>query len=83
MNKLKKQPQPLIYENSLKVAIAREYLTSDLGCGKLGAKYNLSLNTIRHFVRWYRAKYPDGVVPEQTIPPKQSNTDKALKEANL
>jgi transposase-like protein len=83
MQNLKKQGKPVIYDNSLKVAIAREYLTSDLGCGKLGAKYGLSLNTVRHFVRWYKTKYPDGIVLEQTPVPRQSDPDKALKEANL
>lgn len=83
MQNLKKQGKPIIYDNNLKIAIAREYLTSDLGFGKLGAKYDLPLNTVRHFVRWYKAKYPDGIVPEQTSVPIQSNTDKALKEANL
>ena len=83
MNKLKKQGKPVIYENSLKVAISREYLTSDLGFGKLGAKYGLSADTVRFFVKWYRTKYPDGVVPEQIAVPKQNDADKALKEANL
>ena len=83
MDKLKKQRQPQIYENSLKIAIAREYLTSNLGWGKLGAKYGLSRDTVHYFVKWYHAKYPDGVVPEEPSEPKQTDTDKALKEANL
>ena len=83
MQNLKKQGKPIIYDNSLKIAIAREYLTSDLGFGRLGAKYGLTVNTIRHFVRWYKSKYPDGMIPEQTSVPAQINTDKALKEANL
>ena len=83
MNKLKKQGTPLIYENSFKIAIAREYLTSNLGRGKLGAKYGLSASTIQYFVKWYKAKYPEGIVPEETAVPKPSETDKALKEANL
>ena len=82
MNKLKQGP-PAIYENNLKVAVAREYLTSDLGAGKLGAKYGLSADTVNWFVKWYRGKYPDGVIVEETASPQQSDTDKALKEANL
>ena len=38
MNKLKQGSQG-IYANSLKIAVAREYLTSNLGAGTLGAKY--------------------------------------------
>jgi hypothetical protein len=83
MNKLKKQGKPVIYDNSLKVALAREYLTSELGFGKLGVKYGLSEDTVRYFVNWYKTKYPDGIVAEQTAVPQQSDADKALKEANL
>ena len=83
MNKIKKQGQPNIYENSLKIAIAREYLTTDLGCGRLGSKYGLKGDTVQYFVKWYKAKYPDGIVPEDIPSLKHSDSDKALKEANL
>jgi transposase-like protein len=83
MNKSKLHGKPLVYDNSLKIAIAREYLTSDLGVGRLGAKYGLSASTVQYFVKWYRAKYPDNLIPEETSVPLQSDTDKALKEANL
>lgn len=83
MNKLNKHGHPVIHDNNLKIMVAREYLTSDLGCTRLGVKYGLSQYTVKYFVRWYRAKYPEGIVPEETAIPKQSATDKALKEANL
>ena len=83
MNKSNKYGHPVIYENNLKIAIAREYLTSDLGCDRLGVKYSLSGDTVKYFVKWYRAKYPDGFVAQENPVVKQSETDKALKEANL
>ena len=83
MKKQNNQSQPLIYENSFKIAVAREYLTSDLGAGTLGAKYGLPKDTVKYFVKWYKAKYPQGIVSEETGTPQQSDTDKALKEANL
>jgi len=83
MNKQKDRGQPLIHENSFKIAVAREYLTSDLGAARLGAKYGLSKDSVKYFVKWYRAKYPEGIVPEEADAPGQSETDKALKEANL
>ena len=55
-----------IYDNSFKVAVAREYLTSKLGYGKLAKKHGLSLITVRHFVKWYKAHYPDIQHPPQT-----------------
>ena len=60
MSKKIQEGRPVIYENSLKIAVAREYLTSQLSYGNLAAKYNLRLDTIRHFVKWYKARYPDG-----------------------
>ena len=83
MNKLKKAGRTPIYQNSQKISIVHEYLTSDLGYGKLGAKYGLSLSTVRHFVDWYREKYPDGIVSEPQAVPIQIETNKALQEAHL
>ena len=53
------------YDASLKIAVAREYLTTDLGFTKLAKKYNLPGEaTARHFLRWYRKKYPEGTIDE-------------------
>ena len=82
MNKLKKGMAP-IYENSLKIAVAREYLTSELGAGALGVKYGLSKDSVKWFVKWYKDKYPEGIVREESIIPKETDAAKALKEANL
>jgi transposase-like protein len=86
-----KQGRDPIYETSLKVAIAREYLTSDLGYTKLAKKYNLPGEfTVRYFVKWYRKRYPDPVdqqVPGNAVKVDNSATngdlEKQLKEANL
>lgn len=71
------------YGNELKIAIAREYYSSDLGYGSLGKKYNIPTGTVQDFVEWYRKKYPDGVVEE--TPPDQTTRsgNKELEEANL
>ena len=53
------------YDASLKIAVAREYLTTDLGFTKLAKKYNLPGEaTARHFLRWYRKKYPEEIIDE-------------------
>ena len=83
MKKSKSIGGPVTYENSIKIAIAREHVTSDLGYQKLAAKHGLSKATVQYFVKWYRAKYPDGIVPPDTPNSKPNDTDKALKEANL
>ncbi|OIQ67805.1 hypothetical protein GALL_506150 [mine drainage metagenome] len=48
---------PPIYANSLKIAVAREYLTSNLSAGELRKKYNLPYSDcVHYFVRWYKNK---------------------------
>jgi transposase-like protein len=82
----KQQGRQDVYDPAFKIAIAREYLTTSLGFTKLAKKYNLPGEaTARHFLRWYRTKYPDGVI-EQTVGVHNTELpteDKALKEANL
>lgn len=80
-----------VYETSLKVAIAREYLTSDLGYTKIARKYNLPGEfTVRYFVKWYRKRYPDPVQQVEPLNPVKAEAtlnnrdlEKQLKEANL
>ena len=82
----KQQGREDVYDPVFKIAIAREYLTTSLGFTKLAKKYNLpSEATARHFLRWYRRKYPNGTV-EETVEVKDIEmpaVDKELKEANL
>jgi transposase-like protein len=83
-----KRGSPGKYPPDLKIAIAREYLSSDLGYGALGAKYGYSDKTIAHFVKWYRGHYAADIM---TIVPSSAVADtkedkavsKQLAEANL
>jgi len=59
-NKLGRTP---IYDNAVKVAIAREYLTGNLGYTALAKKYGLALHTVKGFIRWYRKYYPEDLQP--------------------
>ena len=78
-----------IYESDLKIAIAREYLTSSLGYGELASKHCLSLETVRHFVKWYRKHYAQETQPPQPIttdplaPSQNKQLAAELKQANL
>jgi transposase-like protein len=89
MSSTNKQGRTPIYEASLKIAVAREYLTSNLGYGKLAQKYGLKgADTVREFVKWYKKRYPEGQqqqlpeVSEQTgIVDKHAGNDP--QEANL
>jgi transposase-like protein len=89
--KMKKlRGKPLIYSNELKIAVAREYLTSNLGYGRLAEKHGLSRATVAFIVKWYKATYPEGEVKtttEEQAPSGDSSELAALrrqlKEAQL
>ena len=82
-----------IHDNILKIAVAREHLSSDLGYKKLAIKYDLSgPSTVKHFVKWYKANYPTGEIPavqpaQQTEQPTTTSEveelRKQLQQANL
>jgi transposase-like protein len=79
---------PWKYPPDLKIAIAREYLSSNLGYGALGAKYGYPVRTVLHFVKWYRKHYPDDLgLIAPSVPVANTVEDKAaskqLAEANL
>ncbi len=83
-----KRGAPGKYPPDLKIAIAREYLSSDLGYGALGVKYGYSAITIVHFVKWYRDHYPGDPVakaPSSAVAdtPEDKAVSKQLTEANL
>ena len=75
-----------IHQAELKIAIAREYLTSSLGYGELAAKHGLSHRSVRHFVQWYHKHY-DSVKQELPRDTSSASENKQLteelKQANL
>ena len=84
--------RPLVYENSFKIMVAREYLSSKLGSGKLAKKHNLPTgDTVRYFVKWYKANYPDGQEPnlsnmavqDPAISTEVEELRKQLQQSNL
>jgi transposase-like protein len=89
MSSTNKEGKPPIYDPGFKVAVAREYLTTHAGYGKLAVKYGLrGPGTVKFFVDWYKRKYPDGIVQQSpaALPAsaiRDSQKDKQLQEANL
>src|SRR5687767_1028897 len=44
-----------IYDESLKIAVARDYLTGNLSYSQVAEKYNLpGGDVVRYFVKWYQ-----------------------------
>jgi transposase-like protein len=82
-----------IHDNILKIAVAREYLSSDLGYKKLSIKYDLpGPSTVQHFVKWYKANYPTGEMPsvqpmqqgeQHTVTSEVEELRKQLQHADL
>lgn len=80
MQKRSKRKNVGKYATPLKIAVAREYLTSELGYKGLGIKYGIPTSSVCDFVKWYREKYGDGT--EGT--PGAEGVDKGpMDEANL
>ena len=85
-----KQGRAPTYDNAFKIAIAREYLSSNLGYGALAKKYNLpEAKTVDWFVKWYKRNYSEDLQeqakPESITADLNNNTQLStqLKEANL
>ena len=85
-----KQGRTPIYENKFKIALAHEYLTTNLGYGAIAKKYGLpGADTVRHFVNWYKKNYKDAAssagIAEQPLTNEvhSQQLEKQLKEANL
>lgn len=88
MSSTYKQGRIPIHEAGFKIAVAREYLTSNLGYGQLASKYGLKLTTVRFFVKWYKDQYPlleSDAEPQSEKEPSANDISlqKQLKEANL
>lgn len=82
---------PPIHDSSLKIAVARDFLTSELGTSEIARKYGLTRSQVSHFVSWYRKRYGDNPSAElltdsadstaQTAEEKELK--KQLSDANL
>ena len=86
MSTVKKQGRDFLYAPSLRIAIAREYLTGDLGYGKLAKKHSLKLTTVKSFVKWYKdhcseVQHEPCIEEENPLPTKPEQ--KQLTEAHL
>ncbi|RZL17171.1 MAG: transposase [Pedobacter sp.] len=84
MEKPKKGAQQgtsVTYEDSFKIAVAREYLEGKLSQAQLGRKYGLSSGeVVRYFVNWYK-KYNSQAEVSESGSRLESNADQNLQEA--
>lgn len=70
-----------VYDNAFKVAVSREYLTSNYSYSSLAKQHNLpGPKTVEGFVRWYKKHYG----PDMNQPVKvQSLASEGLNEKQL
>ncbi|ADY50892.1 hypothetical protein Pedsa_3733 [Pseudopedobacter saltans DSM 12145] len=73
-----------LFEDSFKIAVAREYILGDYSASQVGKKYNLNSDNVFYFVKWYNKHHPDPA-PETSSPAEltPSNTAKLEEELAL
>lgn len=82
--------QPVTYDESFKIAVAREYLEGKLSQAQLGRKHGLnSGEVVRYFVNWYKkhlvADQPNIVQSDDQLLPDtpEHRLQEELRLANL
>ena len=84
MDKPKKMGKPPIYSPELKIAVAREYLSGNLGYGMLAKKHNLkSGDCVRYMVSWYQKRHSNATETTADNQPGCGNEIKLLQQADL
>ena len=71
-----------IYEDNLKIVIAKDYIQGKYSYRQLGLKYNLSGETVRYFVRWYQEVFSEAEATSPVVLSAESNED-LVKELAL
>jgi transposase len=82
------------YDESLKIAVARAYLTGNLSYNQIARKYKLrDGDVVRYFVKWYQKHYQLELSQTNTSPPasneqhadsqQQRELEKELSDARL
>jgi transposase-like protein len=53
-----------VYDQSFKIAVVREYVSGEYSLAQVGARHNLSRDTVHHFIQWYKKHFPEPTLPE-------------------
>lgn len=75
-----------VYDESFKIAVAKEYIDGELSHGQLAKKYGLSgEHTVRHFLRFYEKWQQELPLPMDKASPNQQEItlEKELAMAKL
>jgi len=69
-----------IYEDSFKIAVARDYLDGNLSQLQVAQKHGIGLKTMYHFMHWYRKHLPEGTEEPQSSSVPLPAPDQLVKE---
>lgn len=71
-----------IYDEGLKIAVARAYITGNLSFSQIAEKFKITggREVVGGFVKWYRKHYQDELLPPNTSPPNSSQKDNSSIE---
>jgi transposase-like protein len=70
-----------VYDQSFKIAVAREYVSGEYSLAQVGARHNLSRDTVHTFVQWYQKNYPEPTLPEVVQePPSETKPVRTVAE---
>lgn len=74
-----------VYDDSLKIAVARDYLTGNLSLAQVAEKYNMpgKKDTVGHFVKWYRKHYQSKPLQTDSSPPVVNDIDQPKSSKEL
>jgi len=69
-----------IYDDSFKIAVARDYLEGNLSQLQVAQKYGINITTMYHFMHWYRKHQPDCTEEPQSSSVQLPAPDQLAKE---
>lgn len=69
-----------IYDDSFKIAIARDYLEGNLSQLQVAQKHGIGIKTMYHFLKWYRMHRPDCTAEPQGSLVQLPASDQLAKE---
>jgi transposase-like protein len=83
----KSQGRIPLYEDSFKIAVARDYILGSFSASQVANKYGLNADNVFYFAKWYKRHHPDPSVPAQlpdkSVPPDTAGLEEELAMARL
>jgi transposase-like protein len=83
----KSQGRVPLFEDSFKIAVAREYISGSFSASQVAKKYGLNADNIFYFAKWYKRHHPDPSVvtlsPDKLMPSDTAGLAEELAMARL